>query len=91
MTSPRHRTVNGTRILVEPTGRNTYSVWLSGQQPAPETFYGLWRMGKHWTITRYQANAIGIAFGGIRVGSATSKSGAIQAAVADYQQMEVAA
>ena len=91
MTSPRHRTINGVKILVEPTGRNTYSVWLSGHQPAPETFYGLHRMGKHWIVTRYQADAIGIAFDGFRVGSATSKSGAIQAAVADYQQMEVAA
>lgn len=91
MTAPHQRTVDGVRILVEPTGRNTCSVWLSGHQAAPETFYGLYRIGRHWLITRYQANSVGIAFGGIRVGDATTKSEAIQAAVADWQKMEVAA
>jgi hypothetical protein len=90
MSNPRYRTVNDTRILVEPTGTHTVSVWPEGQQPHRETFYSLSHMGRWWTVTRYIANSIGIAYGGVRVGGAPTKGEAIALAVEDYGQ-EVAA
>lgn len=84
--NPRHRTINGTRVLVEPTGPNTLSVWASGQQPYPETFYGLARIGKYWMIRRYRESIPGVDLsGGAHIGNACSKQQAIQLAVLDWQ------
>ena len=91
MSSPRRHIVNGQGIIVEPTGPYTHSLWLEGPQPPRETFYGLSRIGRQWTITRYLAEWFGIAFDGTPVGIATSKGNAIQLAVADYQLQEKAA
>ena len=90
MSFPRRHIVNGQGIVVEPTGPYTHSLWLEGPQPPRETFYGLSRIGRQWTITRYLAERFGIAFVGFGVGIATSKRGAIQLAVADYQSQEKA-
>ena len=91
MSFPRHHIVNGQGIIVEPTGPYTHSLWLEGQNTPQETFYNLSHIGRQWIVTRYLAEWFGIAFVGFGVGIATSKRGAIQLAVADYQSQEKAA
>ena len=91
MSYPTHRTVHGVGVICEPTGTHTHSVWFTGSQPQQETFYGLSRMARRWTVVRYTATDYGVAFEGFPVCQVATRNEAIEAAVIDYLSKKEAA